>query len=640
MSLSLSEFGFREPVAKRICADTQYGSGTGFRFSLFTASVLLAGMLPLRAQPGSAPPSQDPLMSLMLSQPRIDVDSPVVPVATFDPPVIRPGERANYRVVLNAMETSIEWPKNLPDSGKLGLTPGGHGQLMAVAGASMQPTTTFNYHARPKETGQFSVPAFTLMVYGKPVTVPAAQLEVTSNPPPSTLPPQHLVLDFPTTNVFVGQALRVRVLSPPQPGGLVQGLAQVQINGEGFIVDQATARARVDSVPRRAGPANTLAFVHEVTLTPIAAGKLTAFAQGYSVGSRNFPGIVASGPGIVPAGVSQYALLDSDPVEFDVRPLPHEGELPGFTGAVGSFTVDPPQLTTNSLRVGDPVKLTVKVHGDGNLVRLVAPAAPRSLEWQVFVVSSDTTHPQIIQAQGWTAFSYTLVPLSEKVSATPAIPFCCFDPVESRFVDCSIKAVPITVAPGAAPVDLPVLAQAEATAEPEEKEPVLSGLASSPGLAAASLVPFQRQVWFPLVQLAPAAAFAGLWGWDRRRRFFEAHPDALLRRRARRALRRERRVLQKAARSGNADGFASAAVSAIRIACSPHYPAEPRALVGADVLALLPEAQRSCGYGQVVRRFFDSTDALAFGGAHPDSTELLGLHDDLEKVLDELEARL
>jgi len=37
----------------------------------------------------SAPP-QDPLMNLLMSQPRMDFGAPIKPVVTFDPPVIRP----------------------------------------------------------------------------------------------------------------------------------------------------------------------------------------------------------------------------------------------------------------------------------------------------------------------------------------------------------------------------------------------------------------------------------------------------------------------------------------------------------------------------------------------------------------------
>ena len=103
-------------------------------------------------------------------------------------------------------------------------------------------------------------------------------------------------------------------------------------------------------------------------------------------GSRFGGTIVINGTTIIPGGPPQYTLVETDPVELHVRPLPSEGELPGFTGAIGSFELGPPRLATNVVRVGDVVTLTVTVtnRGDGPLARLVAPPAPRAADWQVF----------------------------------------------------------------------------------------------------------------------------------------------------------------------------------------------------------------------------------------------------------------
>src|SRR5579859_644946 len=62
----------------------------------------------LRSVARAAPAQQDPLMSLMLSQPKIDVESPVTPMAFFDPPIVRPGELVIYRISMNALEESVE----------------------------------------------------------------------------------------------------------------------------------------------------------------------------------------------------------------------------------------------------------------------------------------------------------------------------------------------------------------------------------------------------------------------------------------------------------------------------------------------------------------------------------------------------
>jgi hypothetical protein len=611
-------------------------------------SLWLGWLSSVCAQQPAAPP-QDPLMSLMLSQPRIDVDSPVTATATFDPPIIRPGELATYRVAFNALEESVDWPAQLAAPPQLNLRPGAHGQMLAMAGPVLQPRAGFNYRAHPAAPGQFTVPSFTVNVYGKPVTVPAAQLEVVAAPPDSVPPARRLILEIPNTNLFVGEPVRVSILFPALPGGVLFLPAQqppVQITGQGFIVDQGSLRQRMEPRPLGPGGSTVVALTYELTLTPLAAGNLAAFAQAFA--GNHFPGggsIVisgATGPVTIPGGPPQYFLLDSDPAELQVRPLPRDGELPGFTGAVGNFTLDQPELSTNIVRVGDTVRLTVKVHGDanGNVAHLVPPPAPKSRGWQVFPADTDSTPPQTIQAQNFVTLSYTLIPLTEEARETPPIPFSYFAPKQGAYADLTIPSVPIKVTPGTAPADLSALQHPDLADAETQKEPVLSGLATAPGLTASSLVPLQRQVWFPLVQLAPASAFLGLWLWDRRRRYFEQHPNLVLRRQARRALRRHRRLLHKAVRAGDAPQFATAAVSAMRVACAPHYPAEPRALVGGDVLLLLPEAERSSRTGEVVRRFFRVTDEARFATVPDHTTELLALEPELERVLEQLEARL
>jgi hypothetical protein len=336
-------------------------------------------------------------------------------------------------------------------------------------------------------------------------------------------------------------------------------------------------------------------------------------------------------------------LVESSPQELNVRPLPRQGELPGFTGIVGVFSVEPPTLATNALSVGEPVKMTVIVrpkHGEASLARMVAPETPRAKEWQIFAGPAEIAPPQAVQARGFAVFNYTLIPLTETAQATPAIPFSSFDPAGSNYVDCTIPPVPVKVSPGRAPGDWQAISQTAPPDADEEKEPELSGLAPTVGRTASSLVPWQRQAWFPLVQLAPAALFAGLWGWDRRRRYLEEHPDVVVRRRARRALRRERRALKEAARSQDGPRFATAAVNAMRIACAPHFPAEPRALVGSDVLQLLRQSNGHDVPDDVVRRFFIVTDATQFAIGSSDARELLALQPGLEKVLEKLEEKL
>jgi hypothetical protein len=507
----------------------------------------------------------------------------------------------------------------------------------------LQPRTSFNYRVRASALGDFTIPEFLVKVYDKPpVTVPAARLQVVSAPPVSA-PAPRLYLEIPQTNLFVGQAIRVRMLLPGSPGGGLQMLVPntARFTGEGIIVDQGAIQQRVEALPRAGETLTT--FIHETLLTPLATGKLSIFAQGFANNNSRMSGPIVIHSGTLTFGTVPYVLLESDPLELEVRPLPRSGELPGFTGAVGAFSMDPPGLTTNVLRVGEPVKLTITVrpnHGEASLARLVAPPAPRSKEWQVFTAPGDSAAPQSVQARGFATFNYTLIPLTETAQATPPIPFSCFDPDTGHYVDLTIPAAAVSVLPGRAPGDWQTLLQPNPPGSEPEKEPELSGLAATPGRTAGSLTPLQRQAWFPLMQLAPAAVFGGLWGWDRRRRFLELHPEVILRRHARRSLRRQWRALRLAAQARDAQAFAAAAVNAMRVACAPHFPAEPRALVGNDVLQLLHEKNGDAPPDDLVRRFFTVTDASRFAIASTDATQLLSLQPDIERVLARLEAKL
>jgi len=169
---------------------------------------------------------------------------------------------------------------------------------------------------------------------------------------------------------------------------------------------------------------------------------------------------------------------------------------------------------------------------------------------------------------------------------------------------------------------------------------VLTGLAETPGWSVQSLAPLQRRGWFLALQLVPALSLGGLWVWDRRRRYLEQHPEVIRKRRAQRGLRRQLRLARRASSARDAAGFVTGAINALREACAPHGAANPEALVCADVLEELPAPERHGPNGEVVRRFFAAADSLRFGGVTRDGSDLFSLQPDLERLLDQLKARL
>jgi hypothetical protein len=575
-------------------------------------------------------------MSLMLAQPKLDFDTPVRVEATFDPPRALPNQPVVYRITLNALKTGIIWSGRPPEVPGLDFRAGASGEIMQMAGTNMQPRSSFNFHARPGRPGTYVVPEFAIRVYGAEIKVPATVLVV--SPSASLVPAQKLVMDVSPPNPFVGEAARVRILSPVSPSGIVQALAQVTLNGSGFMQEVTANRQTVETAMADGRPSPH--FVFETMLTPIMPGRQEVFAQAFAVGNRFSGSIIITGPAIISGATHQYTLLDSDPVRLNFRPLPPEGRLPGFAGAVGDYVTELPRLSTNVVRVGEPVQLTVAVKGRGNLGRLSMPPAPRLADWQIFESKREQLPPQVVQSRGFVNFTYTLVPLHDGVERTPELPFSFFHPDREEYVSENVRPVPVKVLPGEKPADLARLLRQRSRSEDARKEPALGSIATTTGVSAATLTPLQLRPWFPVLQLAPGVLFAGLMVWDRRRRFLEAHPNIVLRRRARRALHRHRLQMRKQSRWGNDPGFADAALSGMRVVSAPHYPAAPGAVTSGDVLALLDNDEPG-NAREVVVNLFKFNNERRFSPAdflvRPEKLPPLA---EVERVLDYLEAKL
>jgi hypothetical protein len=585
-------------------------------------------------------PHPDPLMQLMLTQPSIDISTNVEFRAVFDPPLIRPGEKSTYRVTVNAISDSVRWPDEIYAPTPLTVRRSARGQILQPVADKLRPTTTINHHVTATTNGTFTIPEFRVRVYGQTVTVPAATLTVTPHHDPRLPPPLRLFLELGDTNAYAGQPISVRVFMPSVGGNILQALQQVQINGDGVLVDQTSVRQRIQAMEYqgRSGPV----FVYEAMLTPLVSGRIDLTAQAFTSGNQFSGTIVIHGSTVIPGGPPQFVLLDSEPVQLNVEPLPRAGELPGFSGAIGAFQLDPPELSTNVIRVGDMVKLFITFHSTGEVKRLLPPPPPAVTNWQIapaVAVGGPRLTATPTHLSTAVSFAYNLIPLTNSVTATPRIPFSYFDPHRGSYVDLSIPEVPVTVLPGDVSAAAQALAQA-AAGTTVRRELRLQELTSEPGRTMANLWPWQLRGGFWLGQLGPLLFFAGLWWWDRRRRFYELHPEVLVRRRAKRALRRERKLLQEAADSGDALRYARCAVNAFRIGSAPHFPAAPRALVGRDVLELLPESDRTGATGAVVRQCFTRVDTADFATSATVAPDLLTRQPEVERVLKQLEAKL
>ena len=217
--------------------------------------------------------------------------------------------------------------------------------------------------------------------------------------------------------------------------------------------------------------------------------------------------------------------LRSEPITLTVLPLPEAGRPGDFSGAVGQFTLQV-EASPRDVAAGDPVTVTTRVRGTGNLDGMrppvVAPLGALKIYEPTARVVPDQTPP--IQERH---FEQVVIPAEAGVVTLPPISIAYFDPTSESYRRAVGAPLVLTVRPGAEPARDVVVG---ASPPPPDAAPETIGrdlvfIKDDPG----SLRPLgdrrHRRVSFWAAQVVPLLAWLGTLGWDRRRRRLSEDPS-------------------------------------------------------------------------------------------------------------------
>jgi len=212
--------------------------------------------------------------------------------------------------------------------------------------------------------------------------------------------------------------------------------------------------------------------------------------------------------------------LRSDPFTLNVLPLPEEGKPVGFSGAVGSFTLQVAASPTE-LTAGDPITLRMALNGTGNLAESNPPALSSTDGFRIY-------EPQASKPEGGGAASVSvartyeqvLIPNDATVRAIPPVRFSYFDPQAQRYETVESQPVALVVrAPQNAPRSEIVVGGVPAPrGAPEEKlGRDIVYIKDDPGHLQERARSWYGSVLFLLWQPLPLLLFIGAVWYDRRR---------------------------------------------------------------------------------------------------------------------------
>ena len=254
----------------------------------------------------------------------------------------------------------------------------------------------------------------------------------------------------------------------------------------------------------------------------------------------------------VPTGASGAPnVIESVPVAIDVRPLP-PGAPARFTGAVGRFDISA-EVDAATGRVNEPVQLTVRVSGEGNIEALPDPAWPEFAGWRVIESPADAAS-QVVAGRltGSRTYEIVLVPEEAGELTIPEILYAHFDPDLDEYVRRATAPIVMSIADedghSAAPA-LPIVPAAE------QDGPEVRPLKAVPSSLRQSGKELTGSVGYWAAWGIPLLALAGAVAWRRRQAALER---ALAVSRRQNALRDARAALARAVVSGDDPRIASA----------------------------------------------------------------------------------
>ncbi len=140
----------------------------------------------------------------------------------------------------------------------------------------------------------------------------------------------------------------------------------------------------------------------------------------------------------------QEVLLQTKKRKLNVSAFPEENKPKHFEGAVGCFTMKT-QVSGKSVRVGEPLTMTVEISGSGNVESVNEPRIMEAEAFKVFQENPDVRKNSSDIMAGKKTFSITLVPQTQKITQTPLVVFSFFDPNKKAYQTLRSKRFPLMV---------------------------------------------------------------------------------------------------------------------------------------------------------------------------------------------------
>ena len=433
-------------------------------------------------------------------------------------------------------------PRNVP------LPPNVAGLQIAYVGPSSQfsfvngetkSTVTYNFTLKPRQAGDFTIPTLATDVGGQRLSSSPLRLKVLppNSPPPSAVNSGSEVtfmrLSLAKTNFYIGEVTTANIKIYLRDD--IQNHSQPQITSlptDGFSAGKGTYQnAYSEQIGNRvytvipASIALTATKTGMASVGPVTGNIVVVLPSSNRGGDPFFRQFFNTGE-------QRQVTLATDTLNVESLPLPTEGALPNFNGAVGDYTMNVTAGPTN-VAVGDPITVRVQISGRGALDALTLPDQPAWRDFKAYPPTQNLKTTDQLGIEGTKTFEQIVTPQNTDVHELPAFSFSFFDPGAKTYRTLTQPPVQLAVHSGGttpAPVIAATKAANSQTPPPQDILPIKEQF----GAFTSAGPPLLTRPVFLTMQSVPVLAWLAALVWRKRTDSLANNPR----------LRRQRRVAQ------------------------------------------------------------------------------------------------
>ena len=155
-------------------------------------------------------------------------------------------------------------------------------------------------------------------------------------------------------------------------------------------------------------------------------------------------------------------VLDCNPLDIAVQPVPATGRPASYTGGIGIFGFDA-QVGPAEVKAGEPITVRMRISGKGNISQITPPVLAKNPDLKLY-------EPRVLSTQdpNEVVFEQVVIPKSDRITEIPAISFSYFNTKTSDFRTITKGPFPVAVE-AVAQQAAQVIASVPSTIQPETK---------------------------------------------------------------------------------------------------------------------------------------------------------------------------